>query len=180
MTSTLGPTRREFSEASSRSEPSVIRLTGLNTKQPSLGERAAWTLVRFLTIFYLGIAATLVWQSYGDEARQIMVSSYPQLGWLAPQKAFAESAPETVAPGAPNATSSDWQEIRAMSLGLAAVRQSVDQLAAQFVASQEERASEMAKLEDKIVSALPRQQAAIPAHKPVPAAPTPSSQLSAR
>jgi hypothetical protein len=172
--------RREFSESPPRSEPSIIRVTGLNTAQPSLGQRVGWAFVRFLTIFYLGIAATLAWQSYGDATRQMIASYYPQLGWLAPQTALAESAPETIAPAAPTATSSDWQELKTISLGLAAVRQSVDQLAAQFVLTQEERSSEMAKLEDRIVSALPRQQPAIAARKPAPSAPLPSSQVSAR
>jgi hypothetical protein len=65
-----------------------------------------------------GVFATLAWQSYGDAAREMIASSYPQLGWLAP-------------PAAPDASSPDLQELKAielkaMSTDLAAVRQSVD------------------------------------------------------
>jgi hypothetical protein len=60
-----------------------------------------------------------------------------------------------------------------MLLGLAAVRQSVDQLAAQFVASQQQMASHITKLQaaeqdilDKINSAPRPPQAATPTRKP--------------
>jgi hypothetical protein len=89
-----------------------------------LGKRASRALTRFLIVFGIGIVATLAWQSYGDAAREMIASSYPQLGWLAP-------------PAAPDASSPDLQELKALSTDLAAVRQSVDQLAAQFVAGQE-------------------------------------------
>jgi hypothetical protein len=42
----------------------------------------------------MGVVTTLGWQAYGDEIRDMIVSSYPQLGWLAPQSAVAETAPE--------------------------------------------------------------------------------------
>jgi hypothetical protein len=35
-----------------------------------------------LISFCVGVAATLGWQSYGDAAREMIASSYPQLGWL--------------------------------------------------------------------------------------------------
>jgi hypothetical protein len=51
-------------------------------------------LARFLVTFCIGIAVTLAWQSYGDAAREMIVNSYPQLGWLAPQaEPAARSAP---------------------------------------------------------------------------------------
>ena len=75
--------------------------------------------------FCIGVAATLAWQSQGDAVRETIASSYPQLGWLAPQ-------------AAPDSPSPDLQQLKAMSTDLVAVRQSVDQLAAQFVAGQEQ------------------------------------------
>ena len=54
----------------------------------------------------------------------MIASSHPQLGWLSPQ-------------AAPDAPSPDLQQLKAMSTDLAVVRQSVDHLAAQFVAGQE-------------------------------------------
>jgi hypothetical protein len=65
-----------------------------------------------------------------------------------------------------------------MSLGLAAVRQSVDQLVAQFTAGQEQMTRDITKLEaaeQEIlhkISAPPPRQAEAPARKPVPLAPS--------
>ena len=132
----------------------------------------------------MGVAATLAWQSYGDVAREMIASSYPQLGWLAPQSAFAETAPEKISPNAPVNTP-DAIELKSILVNVAALRQSVDQLAAQFVAGQQQIASDIAKLKsgeqdifDKISSApLPRSPAA-PARKPVPVAPPRPSETS--
>jgi hypothetical protein len=105
----------------------------------------------------------------------MIASSYPQLGWLAPA-------------AAPDASSPDLQELKAielkaMSTDLAAVRQSVDQLAAQFVARQEEMRREITELHateqdilanilDKI-SAPPPRPAPAPVRKPVALTPAP-------
>jgi chorismate mutase len=107
---------------------------------------------------------------------------------LGPQAAaFAEAAPETV-PTLPPADSPDREEIKAMSLDLAALRQSMDEhLAAlrriddhttQFVASQQEMASDIAKLKAaeqdilaNISSAPLTRPPAAPARKPAPAPP---------
>ena len=51
--------------------------------------------MRFLIAFCVGVTATLAWQSYGDTAREMIASSYPQLDWLAPQAAVAQTAPTT-------------------------------------------------------------------------------------
>ena len=79
------------------------------------------SLTGFLITFCIGVAATLGWQSYGDPAREMIASSYPQLGWVAPQ---LSSVPP------------DQQQLNAMSLD--AVRQSIDRIAIGFAASQEQ------------------------------------------
>ena len=162
--------------AMSPTEPSSdakIRLAVLKRKQPSLRRRAA----RSLSIFCMGVATTLAWQSYGNVAREMIASSYPQLGWLAPQSALAETAPEMISPKPPVSTS-DSLELKSTLVNLAALRQSVDQLAA----SQQQMASEIAKLKaveqdvfDKISSAPPPRPAAAPARKPAPVPPPPQS-----
>jgi hypothetical protein len=38
-------------------------------------------LARYLTAILIGIVATLAWQSYGDEAKQVIVTRAPELGW---------------------------------------------------------------------------------------------------
>jgi hypothetical protein len=83
----------------------------VDVKQPEGGRElqvsAMPSPTGFLITFCIGIAATLGWQSYGDAAREMIASSYPQLGWVAPQPASAPS---------------DQQQLNAMSLD--AVRQS--------------------------------------------------------
>jgi hypothetical protein len=186
MSSTLSPTRSEFSAARLASEPSVDEtlrlLADLNndrfpSKRPSLGKRASRFLARFLITFCIGVAATLAWQSYNDAAREMIVSSYPQLAWLAPQAApVAATAPDMISPAAPAARSPDQQQLNAMSLGVAGLQQSVDQLAA----GQEQMTRDITKLQvaeqdilDKI-SAPPPRPGGPPARKPVPV--TPPSQ----
>src|SRR5262245_19275665 len=74
-----------------------------------------FAFVRFLMIFFIGVTATLIWQSYGGVARETMASWSPRLAWLAP-------------PAVPTGVSPD--QIAAISRDLAVVRQSVDKLAA--------------------------------------------------
>jgi hypothetical protein len=165
-----------------RSSDANIRQAVLKRKQPSLRGRAA----RSLIIFCIGVAATLAWQSYGDATRELIASSYPQLGWLAPQTAAAESTPEIIEPTA-RANGLDSQELRSILVNLAAVRQSVNELAVQFAASQQQMANDIAKLNaaeqdifDKISSAPPPRPAAAPARKPVPVAPQSTQEPPAR
>jgi hypothetical protein len=136
--------------------------------RPSRGKRAWRALARFLITFCIGVAATLAWQSYGDAAREVIANSSAQLSWLAPQIAPAQTPPPNKI--APTTPSPDQQQLNAMSLGLVAMRQSVDQLAA----AQARMTDEITKLRaaqqevvDKI-SVPPPRPAAAPAHKPVP------------
>jgi hypothetical protein len=136
-------------------------------RRPSLGKRCSRALLRFLIAFGVGVAATLAWQSYGDAARETIARSSPQLGWLAPQAAaLAQNASETVAPTEPAAPSPDLQELKAMLLDLAAVRQSVDQLADQVASGHRQIAGDIATLQAaqqailRKISAPPPRQAA--------------------
>jgi len=169
-----------------------VRSADSKNKRPSLGKRAARGLTRFLIVFWTGVAATLAWQSYGDATREMVASSYPQLGWLALQAqtrveplpdlvaptASATLFSDLVAPTAPATPSPDSEQLKTMSLGLAVVQE----LAAQLVATQQGMASDIAKLQvgqqdilDKITS-TPPPPAAAPARRPVAAAPPQSSQ----
>jgi hypothetical protein len=156
----------------------------LRRERLPFGKRVSRALSRFLITFCIGVAATLAWQSHGDVVREMIASSHPLLGWLAPQ-------------AAPDAPSPELQQLKAMSTDVAAVRQSVDQLAAQFVAGQDQltrditkqHAAEQELLEsivklhateqdilenilDKIPAPPPR-PAAGPARKPAPLTPLP-------
>ena len=186
MATALNPTQHEFTEDRWPTEPPVgatIRSLDLEG-QPSLGKRASRRLIRFLIVFGAGVAATLVWQSHGDAIRAMIVNSYPHLGWLAPQAAAAQTASDMAVPTAPVMSSADAQPFKAMSLGVAAMRQSMDQLAAQLAAGQQQMAGDIAKLQaaqqdilDKIAHRPAAPAAAAPARKPVTPAPsTPQAQ----
>jgi ABC-type transporter Mla subunit MlaD len=130
----------------------------------------------------MGVAATLAWQSYGEAAREMIASAYPQLGWLAPQTAAAETIPETIPQTTPTAAPQS-EDLKSILDRLSAVRESVDQLAAQIAANQQKMASDIAELKaaeqgifDKVSSAPPPRPAA-PARKPAAA---PQAQPPAR
>jgi hypothetical protein len=209
----------DFSAGPRVTEPSLdatLRPADLNnnpspTDRPSLSRRTSRSLARFLVMACVGAAATLVWQSYGGTAKQMIANSAPQLSWLlslpamnppsgreiaveqpsppavqasAPQAesaqagAVAPTAPETAASTAPTAPFPEVQQLATMAHDLAAVRQSVEQLAA----GQEQMARDIAKLQTagqdirRRISALPP-AAATTAHKPVPP-PQPALQSS--
>ena len=158
--------------SSMRSEYSADLLADeLPVEQPL--RRSSRPFTRFILTFGMGVAATLGWQSYGDTAREMISNTYPQLAWLAPQPAAAHAA---VAP----APSPDPQELKAMSVGLAAVRQRVDQIAAQVAASQDQITrditAQVQAVEQDIlnkISAPPPRPDAAPVRRPVAPAPLP-------
>ena len=146
MSSTLTSTQSEFSVGRWAAKPLVdatvrpadLKNEGFPSKRPSLAKRASRAVVRFLIAFCVGVAATLAWQSYGDAAREMIASSSPQgLGWLAPSAAPAMQAV---------ALPPDQEDLKTISFGLAGMRQRVDQIAAQFVAGQEQTTRDITEL----------------------------------
>jgi hypothetical protein len=89
------------------------------------------TLDRYLITFCIGAAATLAWQSYGDAALETVAKSYPQLSFVAPRPTtpIANNVPDVIATAGQAAPSPDGQQLNDMSLDLAAIRQSVEQIA---------------------------------------------------
>src|SRR3974377_2311684 len=94
--------------------------------------------MRVLIAFFIGIAATLAWQSYGNTAREMIANSSPRLSWLAPQDEVAQTDSATTTATAPTAPSHHSEEIKDVSASRATLEQKVDQLAAQLVAAQEQ------------------------------------------
>jgi hypothetical protein len=121
----------------------------------SLHRLVPFAFVRFLMIFFIGVVATLAWQSYGRAAREVIAS------WLAPGS--AAHAPRT-----PFADASS-DDLLAMSRSLAALRDDVDKLAADITKLQAAKQG----TPDAASVHLPS-SAEVPAQKPVPQAPTPS------
>lgn len=136
-------------------EPSEFSVTWLPPK-PSGGtkadaelktdrSRSKWglrALARFLMALCIGIATLLAWQPDSDAARETIASSSLQLGRVAPQGAsIAQTASNAIAP---TALSPGEQQLEAISLDLAAMRQSIDEL----IANQERMAREIARLQE--------------------------------
>jgi hypothetical protein len=181
MNSTFSQTQSEFATHLKAAGPAAnaMRQSSLDAiiKRPSLVTRASCGLARFLVVFCLGVSTTLAWQLYGVTARAAIANSSPQLVWLAPYTAPVVPTTPEVAPPATAAS----PELQELVIGLAFVRQSIDQLAAQFAANQRQMADDTAKLQSneqeilQKLSAIPPRSAP-PARKPEPMSLSPSAQ----
>jgi hypothetical protein len=145
------PIREQLHEPPAR-DPPAKPVTRVRSWLPRL---VPFAFLRFVMIFFIGIVATLAWQSYGRVARRVIAS------WLAPGP-VVQAAPIPFAE-----TSSDG--LLAMSRSLAALRDSVDKLAADITKLQATRQGNP----DAASAHLPS-SAEVPTQKPVPQAPTPS------
>jgi hypothetical protein len=122
MNSSLASSVSELSKARPATDPS--NKPGLRTAMWNvitrtrswLGKLASSAFARVLMIFLIGFAAGVAWQSYSNAARKTIAGWSPRLAWVAPA-------------AAPDSTSAE--RLKATSLALAAVRQSVDKLSAE-------------------------------------------------
>ena len=145
------PIRDQVQEPPARDSPAkpVIRVRSW------LRRLVPFAFLRFLMIFFIGVVATLAWQSYGRATREVIAS------WLAPGAA-RHGAPIPFA----DASSDD---LLAVSRSLAALRDGVDKLAADITKLQATKQG----TPDAASAHLPS-SAEVPAQKPVPQAPAPS------
>jgi hypothetical protein len=120
MSTTQSPTQPEFSAASLLVKPSAEAPAGrpANPKRDRLPERWSWVskltplvLARYLMAFFIGVATTSAWQSYGGAAREMI---------------------------APTAQSPYQQQFNAISVDLNAMRQGLDRIATNLDANQEQ------------------------------------------
>jgi hypothetical protein len=120
MTTTQSPTPPEFFAASLLVKPSAEAPAGRppNPNRDRLPERWSWVsklaplaLASYLIAYFIGVASTLAWQSYGGAAREMI---------------------------APTARAPYQQQFNAISLDLNAMRQGIDQIAANLDANQEQ------------------------------------------
>jgi hypothetical protein len=131
-------------------------------------KRREVTMMRLLITFCVGVFATLAWQAYGDTARERIAVLDPELSWLAPRAAVAETDSDTVLPAS---ASLNQQELKTISLGFAAVGQKIDQLAANQQQIARDFTTKLQAAEQGIldkISGSPPQATAAPARKPVP------------
>jgi hypothetical protein len=155
----------------------------------NMKRRGSRGFARFLVAICIGIAGTLAWQSYGDAIKQIIAAKAPELGWSPQAKQIITSwsvgwtkppanlqkiAPDTIAPKAAPAPSVDPAQVQQIAQNLAALRETVEQIAA----SQNQTSREMARVESalaELILKIPEPSAqppAAPDRKPVPVPPS--------
>jgi hypothetical protein len=128
------------------------------TVPPSVTRRASRALLRYLIACGIGVAGTLAWQAYGDEAKQTVAAWGEQHGvpmaWLAPaEPAKPDAAPAQAAPSAQatpesaSASSSDVQQLKTMTLGLGATLGAMKERIEQLAAAQQQAAADVSKLQ---------------------------------
>jgi len=133
LTSTLAEFTKRSDFAKNPLATQSVDEPALRSTKPSLitwawhGKLLSFAFARYLLAFFVGIATTLGWQWYGDTARKTVAGWSPRLAWLAPA-------------AAPNGISPD--RIKATSLALAAVHQSVDKLATEVIKLETEGGSD--------------------------------------
>lgn len=128
--------------------------------RPSIGRRMMRGLVRFSIAVLIGVGATLGWQSYGEEIRELLIAQAPAVGMLLP-------VPSTRPAGSAAAYGDATRQLAPMASTLDAVRRSVEQLATK----QEQMAQNILALravEDEV------RQKLLPASAATPPAPAPA------
>jgi hypothetical protein len=129
----------------------VDRLADLNADlfrngRPSRRRRVLLAVARFAATFCIGVIATLAWQPYGDAAREIIVNSSQQLGWLGPQAGagviFFPS------PGQRHGAASDLGVVQERIDQIASSQEQVTRTVAQLSVSQRQIAQEITNLRE--------------------------------
>jgi hypothetical protein len=92
------------------------------SSRPSIGRRMFRSLTRFSIAVLIGVGATLGWQSYGDEAKEMLVAQAPALGLLI-------SVSTTKSPVVAATSTDATRQLAPLASTLDAVRRSVEQLA---------------------------------------------------
>src|SRR4029453_2261269 len=137
----------------------------------SIGRRVSRAFVRYSGVFLFGIGATLAWQSYGDEAMEMVKTEAPSLAWLLPVSR-AKVPPDDQ--GSKTAAASSPQ-LERLELSLLVVRRSVEQLVLmieQLSAKQDQLAAKQDQLSHiatlKSVESPPQSRAVPPRKPPQP------------
>ena len=126
--------------------------------RPSFGKRMFRTLTRFSIAVLIGVGGTLGWQSYGDEAKEMLVAQAPALGWVL-------SVSTTKSPVMAATSTDTTRQFAPLASTLDAVRRSVEQLAAR----QEQMAQNIAALRAAEENVRQRTSSTPPAPAPAPA-----------
>jgi hypothetical protein len=77
--------------------PSDFKNDQVANDRPSIGRRTFRTLARFTIAALIGVGASLAWQSHGDEAKEMVRTWTPPLGWLSSAwQSYGDEAKEMV------------------------------------------------------------------------------------
>jgi hypothetical protein len=164
------------------------RLLAIENEVKKRGSRRPRGFRRYLVAILIGIAAALAWQSYGDSAKQIIATRAPDLGWSPEAKqmiaasiqwiGWTPAGPEKQAPPvvqtASTTPSLDPGQVQQMTQNLAALRQTVEQLAG----GQDQMARQITRLEAATAELTakipepPAQPSVAPVRKPTPVPPS--------
>ena len=125
-------------------------------------------LARFFIAVLIGVGATLAWQSYSDEAMEMVRTEAPSLAWLLP---VSKAKPPPDDQGSTTAAASSPQ-LERLELSLLVVRRSVEQIALmveQLAAKQDQLAAKQDQMSH--IATLksvepPPQSRAVPPRKP--------------
>jgi hypothetical protein len=119
--------------------------------EPASHEGTMRRLARSMITFFAGVVATLAWQSYGDEARQVIASLSPQLSWLAPQAAVVPAIPdanEEIARSVDRIVAANQEQIaRSVDRIVAASQEEIARSVDRLAADQEQMAREIIRLQ---------------------------------
>ena len=126
---------RERDFESSTPRPSIVqnwptpRPSNMQNRDTrSIGRRIFRAFARYSIVFLIGIGTTLAWQSYGDEAMEIVKTEAPSLAWLLPVSTAKPQADGRASVAAVVISAELDQQLRPLALDLATVRRSVEQL----------------------------------------------------
>jgi outer membrane murein-binding lipoprotein Lpp len=188
--------RHHLDDGTSERKEVSDRLLAVEKEMKRRGSRGSPGFARYLIAICIGVAATLAWQSYGEdlgwspEVKQMIAGWVQQVGWTKPgtgpeSTAVQPSVPETqvatvvqtlpaaVVPKAATASSIDPEQVHQIAEDLVALRQTVDQLAA----SQDQMAHQIETLQTSNQQILTSNQEILekipaPPPPPPPVAPT--------
>jgi hypothetical protein len=144
------------------------------TKKRPIARRIFRAIVRYSIVFLTGIGATLAWQSYSDEAIEMVRMEVPSVAWLLPDST-AKLPPDGQTSAAAVVPSAEVvQQLKPMAVDLAIMRRNQEQLAIkveQLAAKQDQMTQNIATLqsvEQEVIQKLPSppQPRVAPAPKP--------------
>jgi hypothetical protein len=98
-----------------------------NQRRLSIGRRMSRAFARCAIVLLIGIGATLAWQSYGDEAIEMVKTEAPSLAWLLPVSK-AKPPPDGQSSAAVVNSAELVKQLKPIALDLAILRRSVEQL----------------------------------------------------